>query len=132
MNERTTLKIERKTSPNGRYEFTLSFLMNGEWHPTNYAHSAWVLQEWARAEIERGTYTGPVVELAVGKQFLRTLPPWIDGGRTVVVTITKVLVPFGRDSYNGHDCFGNWMHSDGEVREGKFYLRDVAEKLDGA
>ena len=132
MNERTTLKIERRPSPSGRYEFTLSFLMNGKWHPTNYAHSAWVLQEWALAEIERGTYAGPIVELAVGKQFLRTLPSWIDGGRTVVVTITKVLVPFGRDSYNGHDCLGNWMHSDGVVREGKFYLRDVAEKLGGA
>ena len=63
MNERTTLKIERKTSPNGRYEFTLSFLMNGEWHPANYAHSAWVLQDWALAEIEWGTFTGPIIEV---------------------------------------------------------------------
>lgn len=132
MYERTTLKIERKTSPNGHYEFTLSFLMNGEWRPTNYANSTEELREWALAEIAQGTFAGPVVELAVGKQFLRTLPSWIDGGRTVVVTITEVLVPFGRDSYNGHDCLGDWTHSDGKVRKGKFYLRDVTEKLTGA
>jgi len=60
-----------------------------------------------------------------GDQFYRTLPPWINGGRTVIVTVTKVLTPFGRDSYNGHDVLGNWTDEDGIVHRGKFYLKDL-------
>lgn len=125
MSERTALKIERNTSPNKVYEFTISFLMDGKWHPTNYANSAEELRGWAHAEIARGTFTGPVVELTIGKQFLYTLPTWIDGGRKVTVTITKVLVPFGKDSYNGHDCIGTWVDSKEETRKGKFYLKNA-------
>jgi len=63
--------------------------------------------------------------LVKGQQFTKTLPAWIDGGRKVVVTVVTVLVPFGRGSYNGHDFIGTWVHSDGKVRRGQFYLKDM-------
>lgn len=59
---RTELKIERKPSPNGRYAFTLSFLMNGEWRACNYDNDKGRLREWALAEIAAGTFAGPLIE----------------------------------------------------------------------
>lgn len=60
-----------------------------------------------------------------GDQFYCTLPPWINEGRTVIVTVRKVLRPFGRDSYNGHDVVGDWTDKDSKVKRGKFYLKNL-------
>ena len=59
----------------------------------------------------------------VGDQYLRTLPSWIDGGRQVVVTITRILG--GIEGLNGHQVEGTWVDSRGKSHRGKFYLRDL-------
>lgn len=60
---RTAVKIEHKTSANGRYPIAISFLMHGEWHPSNSAHTIEEARQWATREIEAGTFEGPIIEL---------------------------------------------------------------------
>lgn len=67
----------------------------------------------------------PDALLKVGDKFYRTLPAWIDKGRTVVVTVTEVLKKWGVESFNGHDFDGTWVHSDGSTHRGKFYLKNL-------
>jgi len=62
-------------------------------------------------------------DIKVGQQYLRTLPKWIDGGRRIVVTTTKVLS--GIDALNGHDLEGTWIDSQGKAHRGKFYFKDL-------
>lgn len=59
----------------------------------------------------------------IGDQYLRTLPPWIDDGRQVVVTVTRVLE--GIEALNGHQVEGTWVDSQGGAHRGKFYLKDL-------
>ena len=56
----------------------------------------------------------------IGATFNKTLPPWIDGGRQVVVTVTAIPA----FSYNFHDFVGEWADSEGKTHRGKFYLKD--------
>lgn len=60
---------------------------------------------------------------SVGKQYLRTLPQWVDGGRRVIVTITRILG--GIETLNGHDVEGNWVDSQGESHRGLFHVGDL-------
>ena len=59
----------------------------------------------------------------IGDRYLRTLPSWIDDGRRVMVTITKILE--GIESLSGHQVAGTWVDSRGKSHRGKFYLRDL-------
>jgi len=67
-------------------------------------------------------------DIKVGEQYWRTLPSWIDGGRRVVVTVTRVLRDTDLvEALNGHDLEGTWTDSRGKAHRGKFYLGDLTE-----
>lgn len=57
------------------------------------------------------------------QKYLRTLPPWINDGKTVVVYQTGT--PEGFASLNGHDVLGYWFDDEGNQHPGKFYLKDL-------